>query len=121
MKPTILVIEDDPSTLQVLRLTLRSAGFEVIGVTNGAQALQELDRSQIAVVMLDLGLPDGRAGEVLARLRNSNVQGWPRWLTLSALDPGDAERHYGPLGDRLVTKPFDAWGTVQRIKGLLKS
>lgn len=106
--------------MQVLRLALRSAGFEVIGATNGGQALQEMDRTPVDVVMLDLGLPDGRAGDVLARLRRHEGQSSPGWLALSALDPGDAEKRYGPLGDRLVPKPFDAWKTVRQIEGLLR-
>ena len=116
---TILVVEDDPSISQVLQLALRRAGFEVIGVTDGAQALNELDRSRVVAVMLDLGLPDGRTRDVLARLRNGGGQGSPGWLALSALDPGDAERQYGPLGNRLLPKPFDAWAAVRRIKDML--
>ena len=60
---TILVVEDDKSTRELFGLAFRTAGYEVVEVEDGADALQVLEASIPTAVVLDLDLPrvGGRA------------------------------------------------------------
>jgi len=69
--PAILVVEDDPDLLLLARSRLAAEGYGVIEAGSGADALAKLERPlpEIALVLLDLSLPDLDGEEVLARIR----------------------------------------------------
>jgi DNA-binding response OmpR family regulator len=87
----VLLVEDDQSIRRVLRFSLWEAGFDIIEVVTGAEALQTLENDVSEVVVLDLGLPDGLGGTVLKWLRQAehNTGGGPVWVVISALDHSD--------------------------------
>ena len=60
--PTVLLVEDEESIAGLLRSYLTAQGFRIVWVRSGEEALAELDRHPIRVVLLDLGLPGMRAG-----------------------------------------------------------
>jgi DNA-binding response OmpR family regulator len=70
----ILAIDDEPKILEVLRAFLESRGFKVFAAETGKQALAVFERENIALVLLDLMLPD-IPGEELCRVfrRKSRV------------------------------------------------
>lgn len=119
--PKVLVIEDEPSIRRMLRYSLRDAGFDIIELTTGAEAVQLLASSTPEAVILDLSLADGLAGVVLERLRRSegNKSSHPAWVVLSALDLEEAVGRYGPLENHFLRKPFDPWNLLGVLEQLL--
>jgi len=115
-QPSVLVVEDDPSVARMLRISLRQAGFAVIHVTTGGEALVQLQHAQPDAVVLDLGLPDDRAGDVLAKLRGREDARHPAWLVVTAQDRDDVTKRYGQLGSHFISKPFDPWGLVEALQ-----
>ena len=116
----VLVVEDDEAVRRMLRLALRSAGFDVAEVSRGSDALEELARSPYDAILLDLGLPDDLGAAVLERLREmaSEPHDTPTWLVMSAQDVVEVAEKYGPLGERFVPKPFDPWDVVKKLTEL---
>lgn len=119
--PNVLVIEDDQSVRRMLRIALRTTGFNVTEVTTGMEAIRVLDQQPTDAVVLDLGLSDGLEGKVLCHLRNFAQQprGLPVWVVISALNQDEAVTRYGPLGNHFMTKPFDPWELVGTLEGLI--
>ena len=115
--PMVLVVEDDTAVVKVLRLSLKSGGFETAAAESGGEALAVMDGSAFDAVVLDLGLPDGRGGDVLRRLQLR--QSSPVWVVMSALDEDEAIRRYGPIKGPFLPKPFDPWELMGIINGLL--
>jgi len=113
----VLVVEDDRAVARMLRIAMRSAGFEVIEARTGADALARASGAKIDAVVLDLGLPDGGAGNVLTWLRAKNDR--MPWLVISALDQHEAARQYGQFDGHFVAKPFDPWMLVRRLEDQL--
>src|SRR4051794_37838330 len=69
LKPTILVIEDEPSLRGFLRVTLEEQDYKVIEAARGEEGLRHASVGQPDLVILDLGLPDVDGVEVTRRLR----------------------------------------------------
>jgi PAS domain S-box-containing protein len=65
----ILLVDDDPRTLELLEETLRSAGYETQSVRSGARALEVLSSKLVSAVLLDLLMPGMDGFEVLRHLR----------------------------------------------------
>jgi DNA-binding response OmpR family regulator len=90
----ILVVEDDPTLLDLYRSTIRAAGYAVVGVDDGLEALKMVQLGKPRAVVLDLGLPRLNGREVSRQLRNNAAtQHIPVMIVTgtdtSDLDPGE--------------------------------
>ena len=70
----ILVAEDDPTTRLAVSTMLKQAGYAVSSVSNGAEALRELQRTSFSLAFLDIWMPELTGLEVLARVRAGESQ-----------------------------------------------
>jgi PAS domain S-box-containing protein len=65
----ILLVDDDPGTLELLEETLRSAGYETESVRSGTRALEVLSSKPVSAVLLDLSMPGMDGFEVIRHIR----------------------------------------------------
>ena len=115
---TALVVEDEESIASLVRSYLERDGFNVVRAGCGREALAEVDRRPVRVVVLDIGLPDMDGFEVCKRIRNgSRVP----ILMLTARDE-EPDRISGlELGaDDYLTKPFSPRELIARVKAVLR-
>jgi DNA-binding response OmpR family regulator len=115
---TVLLIEDDPNIGNLVRAYLERDGFAVVWLRSGEEALLELARQKIELVVLDIGLPGIDGFEVCRRIRaRSQVP----ILMLTARDE-ERDRISGfDLGaDDYVLKPFSPRELVARARAILR-
>ncbi len=115
----VLLVEDDAVLADGLSRILQSHGMVVDVVGNGSQADQMLQTVEVAVVVLDIGLPGIDGFEVVRRLRarSSNVP----VLLLTARDAIEDRVRGLELGaDDYLVKPFATAELVARIKALAR-
>ena len=80
----ILLVDDDPNTLELLAETLRSAGYETQSVETGARALEVLSSKIVDAVLLDLLMPGMDGFEVIRHIRSkTNLQKLPIFVMTS--------------------------------------
>src|SRR5687767_10145496 len=115
----ILLVDDEPSIIQLARLYLERAGFRIQSVNDGEAALEVVAREHPALVVLDLMLPKLDGLEVCRRLRAS--QDPAAILMLTARDE-DIDKILGlELGaDDYLTKPFNPRELEARVKAILR-
>jgi DNA-binding response OmpR family regulator len=114
----VLLVEDEPSVGELVRGYLARDGLTVIWVRSGEEALVELDRHPVRIVILDIGLPGIDGFEVCRRLRSrSRVP----ILMLTARDE-EPDRIIGlEIGaDDYLMKPFSPRELVARMKAILR-
>lgn len=117
-KPTVLVVDDDPAIVKILRDFLRSEGFDAATAGDAAGALRVLDETAIACVLLDVMMP-GTDGFALCR-RIRETRDVPI-LFLSARDADiDKIRGLGIGGDDYITKTATPSEVVARVKAVLR-
>ncbi|MDX1601414.1 MAG: response regulator, partial [Anaerolineales bacterium] len=68
-RPTVLIVDDDADTVALLKTALRNEGMDVVGATDGFQALQKFGDVNPDIVLLDLMMPDLDGWETYRRLR----------------------------------------------------
>jgi DNA-binding response OmpR family regulator len=118
MAGTILLVEDEPSVGELVRGYLSRDGYRVVWVRSGEDALAELDRHPVRMVLLDIGLP-GRDGFDICRDIRSRSQ--IPILMLTARDE-ELDRVVGlEFGaDDYLTKPFSPRELVARMKAIFR-
>jgi two-component system catabolic regulation response regulator CreB len=117
-KPTILVVEDEPAIADTIQYALESEGFQCHRLEMGAGVVEVLDRQPVALVVLDIGLPDMSGIEVCRRIRQKHEVPII-FLTARA---GEVDRVVGlELGaDDYVSKPFSPRELAARAKAVLR-
>jgi DNA-binding response OmpR family regulator len=115
---TALLVEDEESIASLVRSYLERDGFTVVRAGRGDEALAELERRPVRVVVLDVGLPDMDGFDVCRAIRlHSRVP----ILMLTARDE-EPDRVTGlEMGaDDYVTKPFSPRELLARVKAVLR-
>jgi two-component system OmpR family response regulator len=118
MAHRILVVDDDPHILEVIRFALEKAGMTTVPASDGAEALRCFARKTPDLVVLDIGMPETDGLEVCRQIRKTSET---PILFLSARDE-EIDRVLGLEigGDDYVTKPFSPRELVARINVILK-
>lgn len=116
--PRILVVDDDPGTVDLLRLYLENAGFSVEVAVNGVEALRLAREGTHDLLVLDVMLPglDG-FGVCRAVRRESAV---PVILLTARTTEDDRLAGLGLGADDYVSKPFSPRELVARVKAILR-
>jgi two-component system alkaline phosphatase synthesis response regulator PhoP len=121
MSQRILVVDDDPQIVRLLRASLEQAGFQVFVATDGETALHMLRRERPDLVVLDLMLPDRDGWDVTRVMRSDATLAHTPVIMLTAR----VEHHDRIAGlelgaDDYVTKPFHPGELLARIRAVLR-
>jgi DNA-binding response OmpR family regulator len=118
MLGTVLLVEDEPSVGELVSSYLTRDGYRVIWVRSGEDALVELDRHQLRIVLLDIGLPGMDGFDVCRAIRlKSKV---PILMLTARDEEPDTVVGLEVGADDYVTKPFSPRELAARIKAILR-
>ncbi len=116
--PRVLVVDDEPQILRFLKPSLTAAGYDVITVATGADALKAAATNSPDIILLDLGLPDMDGKVVLQQLRM-----WSKVpvIVVSARDREAEKIAALDLGaDDYVNKPFGIGELLARLRTAMR-
>ena len=116
---TILVIEDDSAIQRGLREVLTEEHFAVLSATDGEAGYQMAKREKVALIILDLMLPNKNGKEICRDLRSGGVQ-TPILMLTSKKQETDKVLGLEIGADDYVTKPFSVRELIARINVLLR-
>ncbi|MFM8364145.1 MAG: response regulator [Verrucomicrobiota bacterium] len=121
MDDTVLIVEDEPDVVDLLRYHLRRAGFTVLVANSGAQGLETVRSNLPDVVVLDIMLP-GMSGLEVCRAIKSDpaIASIPVLMLTAKSDVKDRVKGLETGADDYVVKPFSPKEVVLRVQGLLK-
>ena len=115
----LLVVEDEPTILELLSGSLRFAGFAVLTAASGAEALRVAAASRPDLILLDVMLPDGDGFDVIRSIRS----GGPRVPVIFLTARGHVRERVAGLtlgGDDYIAKPFSLEEVLARIRAVLR-
>lgn len=117
-RATVLVVEDETAIAETLVYALKTEGFEPLWKTTGREALAALDAQPVALVVLDVGLPDANGFDVCRELRKRHAV---PVIFLTARS-GEVDRIVGlELGaDDYMAKPFSPRELTARVRAVLR-
>jgi DNA-binding response OmpR family regulator len=114
----ILVVDDEPKIVQLVRDYLERAGFAVSTARDGNEALMRAHQERPDLIVLDLGLPDLDGLEITRRLRRDS--GVPIIMLTARDDETDKVVGLELGADDYVTKPFSPRELTARVRAVLR-
>ena len=114
----ILVMEDEDSIRRMISALVQARGFEVVSVSNGTRALEEITKGVINVAILDLMVGGAFDGfEVCRRLRAASVTATIPIVIISALDDDASKQRAMQAGaTTYFVKPFSAIALLKELE-----
>lgn len=113
----ILVIEDEPRMLELLRRGLRECGFAVMGAADGEEGFEIATNYDFDAILLDIGLPR-RDGYELTKLLRERARFTPVLMLTARDSEDDMIRGFDLGADDYLTKPFSFPELVARLQSI---
>ena len=114
----VLVVDDEPDTLELVKLVLESAGFKTLLATSGREALKLAEASKPDLVLLDIMMPDMDGWEVFRKLKEKYPAIPIAILTAKAQNIDRLLGLHVLKADDYITKPFGKNELIDRVKKL---
>jgi two-component system, cell cycle response regulator len=121
MSARILVVDDVLANLKLLEARLTAEYFDVVTVTNGADAIAACRQGDCDVVLLDAMMPGMDGFETCRRLKQDQTTALIPVVMVTALDqPSDRVRGLEAGADDFLTKPIDEIALIARVRSLAR-
>ncbi|MGD0265522.1 MAG: response regulator [Candidatus Methylomirabilota bacterium] len=104
--PRVLVVDDEPDFIELLREFLTAKGYEVIAASNGEEALRKVKEDRPHLILLDVRMPKMNGLEVLKQVREIDHE--VGVIMVTAVNEEETGRQALKLGAfDYITKPLD--------------
>lgn len=120
MARTILLADDSVTIQKVVELTFMDEDYEVVAVSNGDEAVTELEGLSPDLVIADVHMP-GATGFDVCRKAKDRFPGLPVLLLVGTFEPFEEEDAEAAGADGHLKKPFDSQELLRRVEELLEA
>jgi DNA-binding response OmpR family regulator len=119
-KLTVLVIDDDPVILELLRVNFEIEGFDVICATDGVEGLKRAQTDRPDAVISDIMMPRRDGLQLLADLKSDpSTQDLPVILLSAKAQKIEVQQGLDMGADDYITKPFDPLELIDRLNAVM--
>ncbi|MFC1714050.1 PP2C family protein-serine/threonine phosphatase [Candidatus Poribacteria bacterium] len=121
-KPKILIVDDIPQNIRLLEMNLKPEGYNIIAAYSGQEALEKVAVEKPDLILLDIMMPGMDGYEVCKRLRqNRETRALPVVMITASEKDMDKKIEALDVGaDDFITKPFDRYEVLARVRSLLR-
>jgi len=117
---TVLIVDDSPSMREMIRFTLKSAGYNVIAAADGVEAMEYANKSQANLVVTDINMPNMDGITLIKELRKLESYKFTPILTLTTEGGDDLKQDGKDAGATgWIVKPFDPDSLLKVVKRVL--
>jgi two-component system sensor histidine kinase/response regulator len=116
----ILIVDDVPDNLFLMRTILEDEGYEIIAADGGQQALELVNSELPDLILLDVMMPGIDGYEVTKRLRSQSDLPFIPILLITAYDKSSASKGLDLGADEFIRKPVEADELMARVRSLLR-
>ena len=119
-KLTVLVIDDDPVILELLRVNFEIEGFDVVCARDGDEGLAMAQELQPDVVISDIMMPRRDGLQLLSDLKaDPRTEGLPVILLSAKAQKSEVQHGLDMGADDYITKPFDPIQLIDRLNAVM--
>ena len=121
MAAKILLVDDEPAQLELLRYNLEKAGFETLQAENGHDAILQAEEHEPDLVVLDWMMPEASGIDVCREIRSrAQMRLMPIIMVSARGEEGDRSLGLDSGADDYIAKPFSPRELIARVKAVLR-
>jgi len=122
MKKTIMVVDDEPHLLNLVKAILKLEGFRVITANNGEEALKKIRKTKPDLILLDMMMPGMTGLETLERIRKDSRSKNIKVVLLTVITSSEIDKRTVKRLKILdhIEKPFDNTTLAKKVKNLVE-
>ena len=118
--PKVLVIDDDPVIVQLLRVNFEIEGFQVVSAADGREGFEKAKSTRPDLVLSDIMMPRMDGLELVAQLKaHAATRSLPIILLSAKAQNAEVQQGLDAGADDYVTKPFDPLELIDRVNAVL--
>ena len=119
-KLTVLVIDDDPVILELLRVNFEIEGFDVICAADGEEGFRRAQEEQPDIVISDIMMPRRDGLQLLSDLKGDpSTEQLPVILLSAKAQKNEVQQGIDMGADDYITKPFDPLELIDRLNAVM--
>ncbi|MCX6695530.1 MAG: response regulator [Candidatus Altiarchaeota archaeon] len=117
----ILVVDDEPEMIDILKLILEDAGHKVYSANNGQECLNTAEKEKFDLIFMDIRMPRMDGWETLRRLKEKKLLKGSKVIVLT-VEKGPGVEIFGlqDIVDDYITKPFDKDVLLKNMRNILR-
>ncbi len=120
MKKVILIAEDSPTIRKFISFSLAAKGFEIISAADGMEALEQLPKENINLIITDLNMPNINGFELIKSIRsNDELKDVPIIILSSLTSREEIEKGISCGANSYLLKPFDPKRIIYEVSKYL--
>ena len=120
MSKKIMVVDDEPDTVDLVKLVLETEGFEVMTAYSGRECLRKLKEEKPDGVLLDIMMPEMDGWEVFKKIRDMDENLPVAMLTVRNQDIDKMLGLHVLKANDYITKPFGRKELVERVRKMVE-
>jgi DNA-binding response OmpR family regulator len=122
MAKRILIVDDEEDIVNLVRMILEDAGYQVSATTDGRDVFKRVRAESYDLVLLDIMMPFLSGWEVLQEIRsNSETKDLPVALLTARASPRDDNQPHPTDYCDYITKPFEPEDLLRRVRQILSA
>ncbi|MDP2217445.1 MAG: response regulator [Methanolobus sp.] len=119
MHPKIMVVDDEPDTIDLVKIILESENIQVIGASSGFECLELMELEKPDLILLDIMMPDMNGWETFHKIKERNPALPVAMLTVKSQEFDKMLGLHVLKADDYITKPFSRKELIKRTRDLL--
>jgi DNA-binding response OmpR family regulator len=115
MKKNILSVDNEPLTVELVKVILEKEGYKVITALSGKECIRQLEKNKIDLILLDVMMPDLSGWDVYQRIRAKNKKVKVIFLSILEISPDRKKQLLKEGVSDYIIKPFNAQELAKKV------
>ena len=119
--PKILIVDDEPDTVELMKVILEKEGFEILSAGNEKECLEKIRKEKPDLILLDIMMPDMSGWEVYDKIRKNDRKTKVMFVSVVEISEERKKRLIKDGVSDYMMKPFTRDELVRKVKAVIQS
>ncbi len=116
----ILIVDDEPDTVELMKMILEKEGFEILSANNEKECLEKIEKEKPDLILLDIMMPDMSGWDVYNKIRKNDRKTKVMFVSVVEISEERKKRLVNDGVSDYIMKPFTRDELVRKVKAVIQ-